>query len=60
MLTLPFIVTILAFVSAVVAGNEALPATFVGLLIGGGAGWQLEGEDTIRRLPDRRVWLRGE
>ena len=38
----------------------ALPAILVGLAAGGIAGWLLEREGATRRLPDGRLWLRGE
>ena len=36
------------------------PQWFWASLIGGAAGWLLEPNGATRRLPDGRVWLRGE
>src|SRR5579862_1096383 len=38
----------------------ALPAILVGLAVGGVAGWLLERDGATRRLPNGRLWLRGE
>lgn len=57
---LPVVVTLLAISSFVTAGPSALPATLLGLAIGGPAGWQLERDGATRRLPDGTLWLRGE
>lgn len=59
-LTLPFVVTLLAISSFIFAGLGALPFMLLGLLIGGTAGWQLERDGATRRLPDGRIWIRGE
>lgn len=60
MLTLPLIVTLLAIFSFIVAGLGALPTMLLGLLVGSAAGWQLERKGATRRLPDGKVWLRGD
>lgn len=60
MLILPLVVAVLAISSFIGAGPSALPAILLGLVIGGTAGWQLEREGATRRLPDGRLWLRGE
>ncbi|MBX3530110.1 MAG: hypothetical protein KF849_05860 [Rhizobiaceae bacterium] len=60
MLILPSVVALLAISSFVVAGLMALPAIVLGIVIGSTAGWHLESEDAVRRLPDGRIWLRGE
>lgn len=60
MLTLPLIVAVLAIFSVIAAGPGTLPAFLVGLMLGGSAGWRLEADGSTRRLPDGRVWLRGE
>ena len=60
MLILPVVVTLFAIYGFIVAGPGALPAMLVGLVIGGAAGWRLERGSDTRRLPDGKVWLRGE
>lgn len=60
MLILPLVITLLAISSFIGAGPSALPATLLGLVIGSTAGWQLERDGATRRLPDGRLWLRGE
>ena len=59
-LILPLVVTVLALWSAVGAGLGALPAVLLGLVIGGTAGWLFERDGASRRLPNNRLWLRGE
>jgi uncharacterized protein DUF6622 len=59
-LPLPLVVTLLAIVSLIVAGLGALPAILAGLVIGGAIGWQLEPRGDTHRLPDSKIWLRGE
>jgi hypothetical protein len=53
-------VTLLAIVSFLIAGLGGLPAMLTGLAVGGAAGWWLEPRADTRRLPDGRIWLRGE
>jgi len=60
MLILPLVVTVLAIFSFIAAGPSVLPAALPGLLIGGAVGWQLEPQGASRRLPDGKLWLRGE
>ena len=59
-LMLPIVVTLFAVFTFIGAGLGALPVTLLGLVIGSSAGWQLEREGGTRRLPDGRIWLRGE
>jgi teichoic acid transport system permease protein len=59
-LILPVIVILLALLNFVTAGLSALPSMCLGFIIGSAAGWQLESESGTRRLPDGKVWLRGE
>ena len=42
------------------AGLGVLPAILVGVVVGGVSGWLLERDGATRRLPDGRLWLRGE
>jgi hypothetical protein len=60
MLILPAVVAILAIVTFISAGPDALPAMLVGIVIGGAAGWRLERDGATRRLADGRLWVRGE
>ncbi|HTN63374.1 MAG TPA: DUF6622 family protein [Devosia sp.] len=60
MLILPFVVTLLAISSVISAGPSALSAMLFGLIICSVAGWWLEPDGASRRLPDGRIWLRGE
>jgi hypothetical protein len=60
MLMLPIVVTLLAILSFILAGWSALPAVLLGLALGGFSGWHLERPGATRRMPDGRVWLRGE
>jgi hypothetical protein len=59
-LILPVIVTLLAILNFVAAGPSALPSMCLGFIIGSASGWLLEPESATRRLPDGKVWLRGE
>ena len=59
-LVLPVVVAVLAVVSLIGSGLNALPATLVGLAVGGTCGWLLEPQGATRRLSDGRIWLRGE
>lgn len=59
-LVLPAVVTLLAVISFVSSGLSTLPATLIGFAVGGTAGWLLERKGSTRRLPDGRLWLRGE
>lgn len=60
MLILPIVVTLLAISSVIGAGVDAVSATLLGLAAGAAAGWPLERPGSVRRLPDGRLWLRGE
>jgi hypothetical protein len=60
LLLLPLVMVLTAASGMIGAGLGALPAIIVGLLIGGVAGWLLERDGATRRLPDGRLWLRGE
>jgi hypothetical protein len=60
LLILPLVVALLAILSFVFAGPGALPAALLGLVIGGTVGWRLEPSNATRRLPDGKLWLRGE
>ena len=60
MLILPLVVSILALFSFISSGPSALPAMLAGLVIGSGAGWQLEPEGATHRMPDEKIWLQGE
>jgi hypothetical protein len=60
MLILPLVVVLLAIFGFIVAGPTALPAILLGLLVGGTVGWLLERDGATRRLPDGKLWLRGE
>jgi hypothetical protein len=59
-LILPAVVAALAISTSFNGGLGAMPAVLAGLVIGGAAGWRLEREGAARRLPDGRIWLRGE
>ena len=52
MLILPFIVTLLAILSVILAGQSALPAMLLGLVVGGPVGWRIERYGSMRRLSD--------
>ena len=56
----PALMIVLAVSGMLGAGVGALPAIIVGLAIGGVSGWLLERDGATRRLPDGRVWMRGE
>jgi hypothetical protein len=60
MLILPVVVTLLAILSATLAGWSALPAALSGMALGAIVGWKLEGTGATSRMPDGRVQLRGE
>lgn len=60
MLILPIVVALLAISSVIGASPEGLAAASVGLLVGSGIGWTLEPRDATRRLPDGKLWQRGE
>lgn len=60
LLLLPLVMVVTAGSGIVGAGLGAAPAIVVGLLIGGVSGWLMEREGATRRLPDGRLWLRGE
>lgn len=59
-LILPLVVALLAISTFVGGGISGLPATLVGLTIGGAAGWRLERQGFTHRLAGGRIWLRGE
>ena len=60
LLILPVAVTLLALSRVIGADTAALAATLLGLVAGSVAGWPLERAGATRRLPDGRLWLRGE
>lgn len=60
LLLLPVIMVLLAVSGMMGAGLGVLPGIVVGVAIGGVAGWLLERDGSTRRLPDGRLWLRGE
>ena len=60
MLLFPVIMILLAVSTMIGAGLGVLPAAIVGLAVGGVSGWLLERDGATRRLPDGRLWLRGE
>jgi hypothetical protein len=57
---LPLIMIVTAVSGMVGAGPATLPAILAGLAVGGISGWLLERDGATRRLPDGRLWLRGE
>ena len=60
MFILPVLMVVTAVSSVIGGGIAVLPAIVVGFVIGGTAGWLLEREGATRRLPDGKIWLRGE
>lgn len=60
MMAFPVVMIVLALSTMIGAGLGVLPAALVGLAIGGVSGWLLERDGATRRLPDGRMWLRGE
>jgi hypothetical protein len=56
----PALMIVTAVSGLIGAGLSTLPAILAGLAIGGVAGWLLERDGATRRLPDGRLWLRGE
>ena len=60
LLLLPAVMVVTAGSGIVGAGLAAAPAIVVGLVIGGVSGWLMERDGATRRLPDGRLWLRGE
>lgn len=60
MLVLPGVVTLLAISSIIGASLEALCMTLLGLAAGAVAGWPLERNGSVRRMPGGTLWLRGE
>src|SRR5689334_3679936 len=61
MLLFPAVMIIVAATGFAHTGlGAALPAALLGLSGGGAAGWLMEREGATRRLPDGRLWLRGE
>ncbi len=60
LLLLPGVMAILALSNLVSADWSAAPAIAVGIAVGVVGGFLLEREGATRRLPDGRVWLRGE
>lgn len=59
-LILPVVVTVLTISTGIVAGTNGLPTILVGFTLGSALGFLFERDDSVRRLPDGRVWLRGE
>jgi hypothetical protein len=60
LLLLPAIMTVLVLSGLIGMGLAALPAILAGLIVGGAIGVLLERPGATRRLPDGKVWLRGE
>ena len=60
MLLFPVIMIVLAVTGMAGGGLGVLPAILVGVVVGGVSGWLLERDGATRRLPDGRMWLRGE
>jgi hypothetical protein len=60
LILLPIVMIVVAITGMVGAGLASLPAILVGLVVGGVSGWLLEREGATRRLPDGRLWLKGE
>jgi len=61
MLLFPAVIIVLAVTGLTHASlGLALPAMLVALAVGGTFGWLLEREGATRRLPDGKLWLRGE
>ena len=60
LLLLPLAMALLAMSNWIGAGPGGLPAILVGVAVGGVAGWLMERDGATRRLPDGRLWLRGE
>lgn len=60
MFILPVLMVVTSVSSIIGGGFGVLPAIVVGFVIGGTTGWLLERDGATRRLPDGKVWLRGE
>lgn len=60
LLLLPTVMILTALSGMIGAGLSSLPAILAGLAVGGVSGWLLERDGATRRLPDGKVWLRGE
>lgn len=60
LLLLPLVMIALTVSGMVGAGLSVLPAILAGIAVGGVSGWLLERDGATRRLPDGRLWLRGE
>ena len=60
LLLLPLVMIVLALSGLASAPVASLPAFIVGAVAGGVGGWLLERPGATRRLPDGRIWLRGE
>src|SRR3569833_1338600 len=60
LLILPTVVAVLTILTSIIAGPSGLPAIGTGFVLGSALGWLLESEDSLRRLDDGRIWLRGE
>ena len=56
----PVVMILLAISGMVGAGLSPAPAPPAGMAIAGVTGWLLERDGATRRLPDGRLWLRGE
>lgn len=60
LLILPAVMVVTAASVVVGSGWAGLPAILVGIAVGGTVGWLLERDGATKRLPDGRLWLRGE
>ncbi|MGB6117910.1 MAG: DUF6622 family protein [Mesorhizobium sp.] len=60
LLVLPAVMALYSLSGIVHASLGVLPATIVGVAIGGVGGWLMEREGATRRMPDGRIWVRGE
>ncbi len=60
LLLLPAAMALLGLSGLVGAGVAAVPAILVGFAAGGVGGWLMERDGATRRLPDGKVWVRGE
>jgi hypothetical protein len=60
LLLLPTVMILTAVSGMIGAGLVSIPAILAGLAVGGVSGWLLERDGATRRLPDGKVWMRGE
>lgn len=61
LLLFPAVIIVLAATGLAHASlGTTLPIMLVALAIGGTAGWLLERDGATKRLPDGRLWMRGE